>query len=506
MPAAFQSMKDQAVADSPRRSFRVMSGWLALAAAAPIGLAAVLLALRINPTLAALGSCFAAVIISLLWFPVSGPQAAAVAGSLGPSFAEVLLIVLGGIALAEVLGRSGAQEKISGWILSVCPAQGRAVILLVLGVTPFAESVTGFGLGIIVAIPILRRVGFSATRSAVIGLLGLVLVPWGSLAPGLLISARLGDVEFSSLGLHTALLTLPVLLVMVLAALYVGLGRKGVTGHLAEAVVVSLAMWLVLLAVNAFLSPPLAGVVASLTAVILVLLRSRLQAPLEFPWPVRRALLPYAVLILGLLLTSVVTTIFGLAGPWDALRSPAFWLLVTAALAPMLVGADRSIYAGLLPTVLRMWRPIGLSTAAFLLLGAILTGSGMSAYAATYVAGMGAGYLFLLPFIGAASGFITGSNTGASAMLSTSASASAHALGIDPVVTLAAQNVSASALAMAAPPKIIFAAGLANRGLPGRSAMTTKLQRAAIFRTVLGAHAVLLPLLGGLTLLLAVFG
>ena len=41
------------------------------------------------------------------------------------------------------------------------------------------ESVTGFGIGAIIAFPLLRRMGFVQTRAAALALLGFVTVPWG---------------------------------------------------------------------------------------------------------------------------------------------------------------------------------------------------------------------------------------------------------------------------------------------------------------------------------------
>jgi hypothetical protein len=41
------------------------------------------------------------------------------------------------------------------------------------------KSVTGFGIGAIIAFPLLRRMGFVQTRAAALALLGFVTVPWG---------------------------------------------------------------------------------------------------------------------------------------------------------------------------------------------------------------------------------------------------------------------------------------------------------------------------------------
>lgn len=55
--------------------------------------------------------------------------------------------------------RAGAGDRLASWVLTVTGDEGRRVLLVVLGLTPFVESVTGFGVGAIVAYPLLCRTG-----------------------------------------------------------------------------------------------------------------------------------------------------------------------------------------------------------------------------------------------------------------------------------------------------------------------------------------------------------
>ena len=54
--------------------------------------------------------------------------------------AEVALIILGGLWLDELLRRSGARDRLGGWLGEVTADPGLRVLLVVLGVVPFAES------------------------------------------------------------------------------------------------------------------------------------------------------------------------------------------------------------------------------------------------------------------------------------------------------------------------------------------------------------------------------
>src|SRR5699024_7587945 len=202
-------------------------------------------------------------------FPVSAEQAGATTSTISATFLTVTFILLGGVGLAEITGRSGARALIAGWLRGAARDgqpesrdQLTLNILIAFGVTPFMESVTGFGLGVVITAPLLIHLGLSPARAVTTGLLGLVLVPWGSLAPGTLVAADLGDVGFRQLGVWSALLSLPVLCVNVITIVLVNRFRLR-AGQWAFIAMVVGVEWLVLIAANAFVTPVLAGVLAS---------------------------------------------------------------------------------------------------------------------------------------------------------------------------------------------------------------------------------------------------
>lgn len=440
-----------------------MTPLITLAAGAPILLVCGLLALRVRATVAAVASIAVAAIVSLFWFPIDGDTALGTAETLGPLLIEVVLIILGGVMLAEVLTASGAQTTIARWLTDACRGRGRVVLLITLGVTPFAESVTGFGLGVIVGIPLLRHIGLSRVKSAIVALLGLVLVPWGSLAPGTLIAAELGGVDFVELGIGSALFTLPVLLITTPAILLFAVGPAEARRSILDAVAVVAVMWLTLIGANMVLGPPLAGVAASVMTIAVVLLIARLveRNPLSVDRVLGRALLPYGVLIVGLLVSSLLERMLPLSPAGRILASPALWLLVTGTLAFWLLRIQRDTVPGLLRSSARRGGPVALTTTLFLVLGGLMAASGTSAHLAEVASRMGPLYLVFVPLVGAIGGYITGSNSGASAMFSASTADAALTLNADPLTAVAAQNVGASAAIMASPPRVALALSVA---------------------------------------------
>lgn len=473
-----------------------MTPLLVLAAGAPILLVVALLAFRIRPDLAALASIVAAIAVSLAWFPITADSAGDAAGSIGPLLLEVVLIILGGVLLAEVLTASGAQATIAQWLTNVCRGPGRVVLLITLGVTPFAESVTGFGLGVIVSIPLLRHIGLSIRRSAVVALLGLVLVPWGSLAPGTLIAAQLGEVDFDALGVWSAIFTLPVLLVATPLILLIAVGANEAKRTILDAIVVVAVLWFSLIAANLLLGPPLAGVAASIVVIVVTLLVARVveRNPMRFTRELGRSLLPYGILIVGLLASSLLTRMLPLGIFGRILASPALWLLVTGTLAFSLLRIERARSADLVRRSSKRGVPVALTTALFLVLGGVMTASGTSAYLATAASEMGQAFLFFIPLIGAIGGYVTGSNSGASAMFSASTSHAAVAIGAEPLTALAAQNVGASAALMASPPRVALALSVAHATADRDTAES--LPSAPVTRVVVLASSAIAILLG----------
>ena len=439
--------------------------------------------------LALLGVAFA--------FPVA--DGAQVLHVWAPVLLEVVLIVAGGLLLSEVLRAAGAQKALAEWVLGQS-GQGVAMALLVVhGVVPFAESLTGFGIGITIGIPLLAHAGLPARKVAVIGLLGLCAVPWGSMGPGTLIAATMAGLSFGALGLASAGVSVIVFVCTGVAAAWLA----SAPGQRGSAVVQGVCSGLLLTAAvalfNATAGTAPAGALGALAVVVLRLSWAQWQrrrgvrsasaaAPLA-PM-VRRALLAYGVLLGGVLLTGWVLRGVQAPKPWLALASPALWLFVAA----LWFGRGR-VMAGVLPPVWRAWRQVAPVTALFIVLGVLLAASGMAARLAQALAQMGDGYLLLAPLVAGLGGFVTGSNAGANAMLAATQAEIARALGVGVLPFMAVHNVSAALLMMASPGKIEMACALA----PPEAAAA----RGWIQRTVLLTCGVALLWLAVLNLVLA---
>lgn len=467
-------------------------------AAVPIVLIGLLLALRMKPTPAVLIVLAVTVVLSVTRFPVDAALAGDILGSLVPLSIAVVVIIFGGVLLAEYLDAVGGQDSIGEWLRAASHTQDRAVLLIGLGIVPFAESIIGWGLGVITAVPLLLRIGMSHTQAASIGLLGLVLAPWGSLGPGNMVMAQLGGVDYQALSIWSALLSLPVLFVMGSSVLLVGLGVRRSWRMVPEFLLMICVMWGVLVVMNVLVSPPLSGIIASLVGILLVLGFARIRGG-RLLAPDRltvRSLYPYLLLIVAMLGATVVTTVVPLGPIGDIVSSPALWLLVAAFSVPVFFRVPWSISLAVLARAMRRFAPVALTAILFIGFGALLAVNGMSGELADAAATLGGGFLLLIPLIGFVGGYITASGSAAAAMFSAGVNHAALGIGANPVVALAAQNVASAAAVLSSPSRVALALSLTTDA--AGAGAHERADPAIVVRNVLLANAALLVILAPL--------
>ena len=410
-----------------------------------------------------------------------------------PVLLEVVLIVGGGLLLSEVLRHSGAQKALASWLLARAGSGTGAVLLVVHGITPFAESVTGFGVGVTIGIPLLAHYGLPARKIALIGLLGLCAVPWGSMGPGTLVAATMAGLPFKDLGQASALVSMIVFAITGMAAAWLASapGRRGLA--LLQGLLSGLLLTVAVALMNALAGTAPAGALGALVVAGLHLLRmcwpqgQGKGPPLHaLGW---RALAAYALLLGGVLAAGALVRALDLSGPWRGLASPGLWLLVAAG---FFTGGRLARES--LRSVWRAWAQVAPATALFIVLGVLMAVSGMAAQLAQALAKGGPWYLPAAPFVGALGGFVTGSNTGANAMFAATQAEIAHALGVPLLPFMAVHNVSASLLLMASPGKVEMAVQLVSGG---------ESQRRWVQRSVLAVDLAAVALMGLLNLALA---
>ena len=435
-------------------------------AGAPFLLAGVtLLWLRWPAVWAGVWALAAALAGALLWPGLSfqGLPGAFLDG-LGTS-GRVLYVLFGGLLLYNLLSAGGAIGEVSGFLGRLEPEKGALALGVVVGVAPFFESVTGFGVAVVISAPILLAAGFSPLRAAVLSSWGQCAVPWGALGVGTVIGADLAGMGFGELSDLSALLSLPLFPIYGAAAVGLAGGWDGVKRRGVEAVFLGGVAGLGTLFTSVYLIPELSGAVGGLAATAAFLgLRWRRLSRLEVPF---RALLPYAFLLALLALANGVGVLGELLerlGP--VFVGPGLPLLISCAFAAVLLGLDKDDKGAALRGTVGQWLPTAGAVLTFVLAGEVVAASGAAALLASGAMAFGGWYPAVAPVVGAMGGVLTGSNAASNALFMPLQAEAARALGVSETLTAATQNVSGSHASLLAPQRVILAATAT--GLLGR--------------------------------------
>lgn len=440
-----------------------------LVAAAPFAVAGVVLVgLRRSAVWSGVATLTAAVLAAFagvyLW---SGPGSGALVGAFGAgaaTSAQVLYVLFGGLLLYNLLSASRAVDEVSGFLGRVEPDGAPLAVLVVVGVGPFFESVTGFGVAVVISAPILLAAGFSPLRAAVLAGWGQCAVPWGALGVGTVIGADLSGMTFGELSNASALLSLPLFVVFALSAILFAGGPRALRRRWPEAAALGLAAGLGTLLTSLFLVPELSGAIGGLcaTALFVVRRRGRLSGG-SFP---ARALAPYALLLVLLAGSSAGPAASILERMGAVFSGPGTPLVISGAFAAILFGLDGAKVGAALGSTVSQWLPTAGAVLTFVLAGQVVAASGAAGVLASAAASLGPLYPLAAPVFGALGGALAGSNAASNALFMPVQVESARALG-EPVGLVAAlQNVAGSQSSMLAPQRVVLAATAT--GLVGR--------------------------------------
>jgi lactate permease len=443
-----------------------------LVAGAPFVVAGVaLLGLR-WPAVWAGGAALAAALAGAVLWPGLRPLGLRVAFVEGfGTSGSVLYVLFGGLLLYNLLSAGGAIEEVSRFLGRLEPEKEALAVGVVVGVAPFFESVTGFGVAVVISAPILLGAGFAPLRAAVLSSWGQCAVPWGALGVGTVIGADLAGMSFGRLSDWSALLSLPLYPVYAVAAVGLAGGWRGVRRRGIEAILLGFFAGIGTLLASLYLIPELSGVVGGLAATAAFLgWRWRRLSGLGVP---TRALLPYAFLLALLALANG----FGYLGKLLESLGPVFVgpglpLLISCAFAALLFGLGRRDGGAALRGTFGQWLPTAGAVLTFVLAGEVVASSGAAALLASSVAAFGGLYPAIAPVVGALGGWLTGSNAASNALFMPLQLEAARDLGVPEAPTAATQNVSGSHASLLAPQRVVLAATAT--GLLGREGDVTR--------------------------------
>src|SRR5918995_1345556 len=290
-------------------------------------------------------------------------EATAVPGALfaglGTS-AQVLYVLFGGLLLYNLLSAGGAVDAVSRFLGALEPDRVALAAGIVVGVAPFFESVTGFGVAVVISVPILLAAGFTPLRA------------------------------------------------VALAGGWTGVRRRG-----AEAIVLGLVAGVGTLLTSLYLVPELSGAVGGLaaTALFVAKRRNRLAGV-----PVR-ALLPYAFLLALLAAANGIAalrTVLGELGP--VFDGPGLSLLTSGAFAALLLGLGPGEIGAAARRTATQWLPVAAAVLTFVLAGEVVAESGAAGLLAGGAEAFGYFFPAVSPVLAALGGCLTASKAASNAL------------------------------------------------------------------------------------------
>lgn len=86
-------------------------------------------------------------------FTAQPSQLALGLGAAGLITLQAAFVIIPGLCLNEVLTLNKAHERLVGWVHQIPATPSRKAILIVVGLAPALESMTGFGISLLVTIP-----------------------------------------------------------------------------------------------------------------------------------------------------------------------------------------------------------------------------------------------------------------------------------------------------------------------------------------------------------------
>jgi len=442
-----------------------------------IVLALAVLSGRCPPTVAACLGLATAVPIALGTAPVPFGVAPLAGALIRGAWigATIAPYILGGLLFWTLASRPAAPSAEPGPDYPVeRHAQRRLLFFACFLVGPFAESATGFGIGMLGTIVLLRPLRLAPSRLMVFALLSQTYIPWGAMGSGTMLAAAYAKMPASELALYS-LPAVALLMGVWLALFWVTAAKAGLSGtvraHLSEVgwIVASLAT---LAGATAFLGPEIALLSAFGPLIVVRHLMdtrptaARLRLAMGRVWP-------YLALVSVLTLTRAIAPLraalasFGTIAPypdlpaWAPLLHAGSWLIGGAVLLALSRGEFRQ-----LPQDLRgAWKtartPI-VTVFLFAMLAEVLAAAGIArAIAAGTFESMGTLGVLAAPLLSIGLGVLTNSGSAANSLFMSSQVAMSEQANLSVPHTAALQHVAASSMGLFSPVRMSIAASLA---------------------------------------------
>ena len=136
-------------------------------AAVPVLVVIGLLLTRLPAWVPPVVGVLAAIVVGLWVLDAQTTELTEAVGGSMITMLQVLAIIGGGVTLARVMDFTGAQKQFADWLSAGGASLGSA-LMMAKGVVPFMESVTGFGVSLLIGLPLTWGVSKNVDRLLII--------------------------------------------------------------------------------------------------------------------------------------------------------------------------------------------------------------------------------------------------------------------------------------------------------------------------------------------------
>ena len=355
-------------------------------------------------------------------------------------------------------------------------------------VGPFAESATGFGVGMLGTVTLIRRLDIAPRPLMIFALLSQSMIPWGAMGSGTMLAAAFAHLPGSELGLYSMV---PVsLLMLVWLALFWRTAREAGLGASARECAHE-ALWiaagLALLApATAWLGPE-SALLATYGPLIVLRYLMDVRPDRRAAWATARRAWPYIMLIAVLVATRLLPALkhelqalwkiapFSDLPAWSPFFHAGSWLVAGGVLTALARGQGHGL-AQEARSACKTGRPAILAVFLFAMMAEVLSGAGISrACAQGMFDALHQEAVLATPLLASVFGILANSGNAPNSLFMPSQIALAVQAGLSIPAVAALQHVSGTSMSLFSPVRMSIAAGLA-RGIG---------QERAVYRTLL---------------------
>jgi lactate permease len=353
-------------------------------------------------------------------------------GTTGILTLSAFVVIVPGLYLNAILRAQGVIGGLVTWIQSIRLDSEQKALLLLLGILPAVESLTGFGVSLFLGIPIFFRL-FSPERACRLSLVSMNIMPWGTLALATVVGASLSGYSTVELGTATALTSFLIYPTVGVIALFILGGRFMLRQYALAAVFLGLGLSASLYCFNKIGFVETAGIFSGLAVSALGFIMFRVfgqrsktirEAVSDDTMPILHIFFPYVLLLSLLLLVRIIPGLHQwLADVWVLTSGRVkFSVLTSPGVALTAAGFFSFVFTPVKIDHIAVWnrsRTALSSLCCFIFFAQLMSESHMIATLADMLQQLkdhNGILMSLSALLGMVSGFITGSNLGGNAL------------------------------------------------------------------------------------------